>query len=486
MSAKSVILNSEAWVPVDLISAPIMANIEHDLSIFNVTKQKAAAAGYSRKEEDDGTPDYFVLWRRRGKYVVVPRAYYFDSLRPRLQKFLGSDLVEQRNVSSWGELPNGFPECTITLRPKQVPAYEAAMAYGGGTIQLACGLGKTPTALRMAADIGKPTLIVVNTNVLLDQWRREILEETSQHPKFFPSLTPADVGHIQQNICDFEGKPFTLAMIHTLAVRDFSTAFYRYFGTIIYDECHNLSTNYFYKVGHRFWGIRIGLSASAKREDTMDRMFTYHIGKVVHVNLTQDLKPEVFLMPSGIKWEDLDDRGKQAFKMWNHPHKINFSKLVTRISLSPEFNDKIIALLGSAAKKGRKILVLGERVAQLEYLHETWTEMSEFSTGLIIGKKTQDERRLALDSAVVFATSKLAEEGLDCPEFDTLIIIIPKSSKKFMQQAAGRILRSVEGKDTPVICIFTYDHLNCSEMEYLQRNVKSNLNSLGFSFKKGK
>lgn len=498
--ARSIIINNDAWIPKELFHGAVkVEDVKDDLELRNTALMRQKSMGFHRPDED-AAPEYFTLWRERGDYLVVPRSYYRTVLEPQFRAHRGDFPVKMssgfRNFLGLADQP--IP-CTITLRERQTPAYEALVTNGGGTIQLACGAGKTPTALKYAADRGHPTLIIVNTNTLLDQWVKELLEATESHPRFFPTLTAAHVGRIQQKVCDFEGKTFVVAMIHTLAKRPFSSDLYKYFGTVIMDEVHHLSANYFNSVANKFWGVRIGLSASAQREDGMDPMFTHHIGEIVHTDLKQALLPDIYFLESGLTWERLspdpgDGRrhGKDSFYLWNKTNygewrntgKINFGKLVTHICADPDFNEMILGHIGLAAEAKRKVLILGERVDQLEFLQESWAERSEIPCGLVVGKKKGPERKAALETQVVFATAKLAEEGLDCPSFDSLFIIVPKSPLRFIQQAVGRILRVKEGKSTPIVVIFAYKGLACKEMTWVYDKVRANLRKLEFPFQK--
>jgi predicted helicase len=51
----------------------------------------------------------------------------------------------------------------------------------------------------------------------------------------------------------------------------------------------------------------------------------------------------------------------------------------------------------------------------------------------------------------------MAVEGLDIPILDTVLFATPKSNKACIQQAIGRILRSVNGKKTPPFIVDIYD-----------------------------
>ena len=79
------------------------------------------------------------------------------------------------------------------------------------------------------------------------------------------------------------------------------------------------------------------------------------------------------------------------------------------------------------------------------------------SKSLFLGGMKEAEASEALKAQVVYATQQMAKEGLDRPAFDTLIIAHPFTGKGRLKQTGGRILRSREGKQHPVILVLQDD-----------------------------
>ena len=50
------------------------------------------------------------------------------------------------------------------------------MKTGNGIISFDCGMGKTILALNIAGTLQRKTMILVHTNVLLEQWLKEFVE----------------------------------------------------------------------------------------------------------------------------------------------------------------------------------------------------------------------------------------------------------------------------------------------------------------------
>ena len=78
-------------------------------------------------------------------------------------------------------------------------------------MQAPTGYGKTVMAVQMIKRVGRPTLIIVTKEDLLERWEEEIVKWLG----FKPGLIQGDTWDI---------KPVTIAMVHTLAQRGFSLA----------------------------------------------------------------------------------------------------------------------------------------------------------------------------------------------------------------------------------------------------------------------
>ncbi len=458
-----IVINYDKWLPKKFIKKEALEALKESLTFGNPLYYQLKSMGHSTEGVD---PD-LKLWRERMDYLIIPREVEIDN-----NFWIENKAPPLRISRPHGVLPQPFPNHNIKLRQNQIGPYNAFLKEKKGILNLSCGLGKTVIALAVAQALGLPTLIVVNTEVLMRQWKASILQ-------FFPSLSEAHIGHVQQEICKFESYPFTVAMLHTLAKRKYGHTFYRYFGLIIYDEVHNLSTHVFKTVCNKFYGMRLGLSASTERPDKLDIVFKSHIGDVIYKDLSQQLRPEIYFIKTGVGLSSL----KGASRIYNsRTDQLNWGFLYTALGRSESFNNLILEYATKAIIKHRKILLLGERIEQLKILSERFSEMNpDISCGLVIGRLSSEERERSLEKRAVFATARLAEEGLDCPEFDTLFVLYPKGTKKSIQQAVGRILRKHEGgKERPVALVFVHDGF--SALSAIANKVKRNLKELGYAY----
>ena len=68
-------------------------------------------------------------------------------------------------------------------------------------------------------------------------------------------------------------------------------------------------------------------------------------------------------------------------------------------------------------------------------------------TGLFVSA-TKDDRNVILGKDIIFSTYQMSRDGLDVPSLDCVVFCTPVSN---IEQAVGRIVRTCDGKKSPVI-----------------------------------
>lgn len=103
----------------------------------------------------------------------------------------------------------------------------------------------------------------------MNQFREEI-------GRFMPGTR---VGLIQGKKVDVEGCDVVLAMVQSLAMREYPEEIFRDFGLAIFDECHHLGAEVFSRCLTKL-SIRImlGLSATPDRKDGCNEVFRLFLG----------------------------------------------------------------------------------------------------------------------------------------------------------------------------------------------------------------
>ena len=396
------------------------------------------------------------LWDETAYHLIVPR-----------------DFISENQYSEFGCEFVRVPEPSflkvriedkIQLRDEDQPeAFQSLLDNQSGTLNLSCGKGKTIIALKATAAFKVPTLIVVNTTALLEQWKEEI----QRH------LGVDSVGIIQGKNRDWQGHPIVLAMVHSLSFNKESwpREFREYFGLVLYDEGHHMSAPVFARSADLFYGKRFSLTATAARTDGLEVIYQYHLGPVIHKNLSQDLIPTTYFhrmkweLPFGHKW-----------LVMGSDNRVNMSRVRTYLGRIEWRNNLIYQQISVDLQEGRQILVLSHSVDHVEALAAYF---SAYGGGMITGKTPQEDRMGILRGCnPVFGTFQLAREGLNKPPLDTLHIVTAFSNENDQQQSWGRIQRWYQDKLDPIVRVWEdmvpdleTIHKSCNRLRTVLRKI---------------
>lgn len=398
------------------------------------------------------------LWDESKYHLICPREFLnvvdypnyrfpFVDLRPEFERVEFEDLVTPRDE-------------------EQERAAQALTLHDNGLFVLACGKGKTKLAQKKIAQQAGPALVIVPDGGIKSQWVESIYgngEDKEPGLRFNGTL-----GNIEGSELDWK-HPVTLALVTTLALRIKQGAIpeemFRYFKTVVYDEVHRIGAPFFSLTAPPFYGDRIGLTATWKREDGLDPIYRFHIGEPFYCDLRQELIPRIYFeqTPVNFDWSQTLINGTP-----------NISMLRSAIGKDLEANTYRYWAIWEALKHGRKVLCLSHSKSQLKLMHAMFP-----GSGLILGATPKDERMGILrNHQLCFAISKLGSEGVDDDALDTLFWLTPFRSKISLQQSMGRIQRAKEGKKTPVMTVF--EDALVDPLKGLCRKLRQNLKEWGF------
>jgi superfamily II DNA or RNA helicase len=110
----------------------------------------------------------------------------------------------------------------------------------------------------------------------------------------------------------------------------------------------------------------------------------------------------------------------------------------------------VLSLLPPLIAEGRKIIILTSRRDHIADLLEQITQLGIATCGPYVGGMKLDARNETKAKQILVATYKMAEEGFDCQELDTLIMATPKKTKKSITQSCGRIMRKSKNVRTKI------------------------------------
>lgn len=386
-------------------------------------------------------PRAYPVYRESHSRLYLPRHYG-------LKEFGEAD--EER-------IPPGEPAPRLafrgSLRPLQVEAVEAFMKTigpngvgtptpthpQGGILSLYCGAGKTVIALYLAALLGRKTLIVVHKEFLMHQWHERIRD-------FLPGAT---VGLIQQKKVDVAGKDIVIAMLQSLAIRDYEPSVLAGFGLAIFDEAHHLSSEIFSRALPKIGApVTLGLSATPRRADGLTKVFKWFLGEIVY---TAERPRDSTVKPSAVVVTLDPEAGGYGDVKYARSGTVNTAGMISSITASVDRTCLVAELARGLAglHPKRQVLVLSGRRQHLDDLHAALVDADAgISVGFYVGGMNQDMLKEAESRRIVLATYSMAAEGLDIKTLNTLLLASPMSN---VVQAVGRILRKVDHEVPPLI-----------------------------------
>ena len=311
--------------------------------------------------------------------------------------------------------------CLYTLRASP----HAAM------LVLPCGFGKTVVGIAVASDLGRKWMVVVHKEFLLEQWKDRI-------SRFLPS---AKVGIVQGTKCEVEGVDVVVAMLQSLVSRNYGDGAFSSVGTVVLDEAHHLAARYFSEVFFRIPARHVlGLTATPRRKDSCTALLHEHMGPFAYMEEADPGAASVVQVAYRSPWQTRSG-------MELPPPETQ--KLRTKMTKDVKRNELILRWCLRSAGCGRRTILLSDRVQHLHDLLALFVAANGDGTAAVyIGGLKRADREAAAEAQTIFATFSLAQEGLDIPELDTLILATPACD---VTQALGRILRDCPGKMPPVV-----------------------------------
>jgi superfamily II DNA or RNA helicase len=373
-------------------------------------------------------------------------AIYFESpLRFYLPKFWAREhfgLEEADAVPEGRALPSNIQ---FTGKPFD---YQVAIlqkftdAGSNGLLCVPCGKGKTFMALCLAARLGKRFLVIVDKEFLLNQWKGEM--ET-----FFPGLR---IGILQGSRAELDPEQFdcTICMIQSLVQKTYPDGSFRTYGFSIFDECHHLGASNFSQALLKIqtkWSL--GLSATPTRDDGLSKVFEWYLGPPVYWEKQREADSSVIVHALRFQTDTpsyntlpVDYRGETILARL-------LGQVIDCLERNVWIAEHILILCNDPA---RRVLVLGERISQLEELEVMIQAVEpDLRIGYYIGGMKEEIREAAgKDARVLLASYAMASEAMNIKSLNAVVLASPR---KKVEQSVGRILRERPGdrKVAPVI-----------------------------------
>ncbi|SIR88043.1 DEAD/DEAH box helicase family protein [Natronorubrum thiooxidans] len=331
----------------------------------------------------------------------------------------------------------------------------------GGVLELPTGSGKTVIAIKAIERLSVPTLVVVPTIDLLEQWQRELEREFD-----------CEIGRFGGGEQRFG--PITVSTYDSAYLKADSVG--NRFGLVVFDEVHHLGGKGYREIARLLAApARLGLTATFERPDGAHEVIEDVVGPLVsRVDVDElagdhlasyDLKRlEVALSPAE---REEYDRKQDVFTNYLARSNIqmqsgsDYQELVKRSGNDPEAREALLArqrareiMLGSEAKLEALADILddhrGERTIVFTAHNDLAYDVSErFLIPTVTHQTAAGERREILErfragTYTRIATSNVLDEGVDVPDASVAVVLSGSGSEREFIQRLGRILRPTD------------------------------------------
>lgn len=366
-----------------------------------------------------------------------------------------------------------YPPFVLELRPDQEKAKQAYLnninneEFPKCLIQLPTGKGKTILALNLAYTLKQKTLILVHKDDLVTGWQKDI--DLCFDREVTPGLLKAKKRIV--------GEQITIATVQTLSrmSEEELSEYTSRFGLVIQDECHHIGLNIFNVIDKFASKYKLGLSATPKRQDGLDFVFTLFLGGIAyqHEYSTDDediLPVEVFVKESNAVYEPFLYEN-QVFNLQDFKPEELPDKVVKLDSLPYEDRPRVpFLVVDDILVNNRKhmIKVCKDIIREYREGHSCiafFTQKSHVEKyykylSLFIPKETillyygdNKERTDSLmekaesrQCLVTLATYAKATEGTNVKSWEVGFLVSSLKNEKNVEQAVGRIRRSAKNK----------------------------------------
>lgn len=382
-------------------------------------------------------PETLYFLKQEGGEVRLPRGAIHLLRRLAAEAGLSLALEDARTLPR-ERLP---PMPAVPLRDYQAAAVEKLVKGTQGTAVLPCGAGKSVLAVGAMARLRTPTLVLVHTLDLAEQWRQHIRERLGQEAGL--------VGAGEEAV-----RPISVAVVQSLARWDETRLadFLARFGFLILDEAHHVAASAFYRlVDCSPARYRLGLTATPEREDGLTPLLRLYLGSTLAVVSHEELVSRGVLVVPEVRTVET------AFE-YAYFGAADYMPMLEALAEDKARNNLILGAVAREAWAGHLCLVLTGRVAHCELLAQRLS-----ATGLpaaaLTSEVSREERKALLDKAragrvsVLVATS-LADEGLDVPRLSRVFLAYPSRARGRTVQRLGRLMRPHPEKKSAVLFDF--------------------------------
>jgi len=427
---EKVMASAGAMISIERIGIPpaLLSSLKHAASLHNPVYYEKERLRFSTWN----TPRFVRCYGESLDRLLIPRG-----LRQQAEKIV-SEAGSRLEVADACPDPEPMDFAfAATLSKNQSSAFDALIRQDMGVLVAPPGSGKTVIACAVIAHHRVPTLVVVDRQPLVEQWRDRLVEHLG--------LDQKQIGQLGGGRRKARGV-VDIATAQSLARREDLAAFGRSYGLVVVDECHHVPAVTFER-GVRQLPVRrwLGLTATPYRRDGLQGLITMYCGPIRHrfgvrTDATSLARLELLVHRTGHSVPESDSFGIQ--------------EIFRGIVEDNERTEQICADVKVAVGEGRNCLVLAQWTEHVEAIaaglrkigldpHVLYGGMAKKQRAEVIKKLGQGTTGGGL---LLVATGGLLGEGFDCPPLDTLFLAFPLAFKGRLVQYVGRVLRPLAEK----------------------------------------
>jgi superfamily II DNA or RNA helicase len=415
-----------------------------------------AGSGRTNPGDDRGLDLPHVEYDPRSKGYRAPAFRYAD-----LRAHLDREGIELEDRVLETPTLRGLAS-TYELRAYQADALSAWRGNDDrGVLELPTGSGKTVIAIKAIEALATPTLVVVPTIDLLEQWHAQLREEFD--------LPIGRFGGGVQSREAITVSTYDSAYLKAESIGDV-------FPLVVFDEVHHLGGEGYREIARLLAAPhRLGLTATFERPDRAHEAVEELLGPVVYRASADDLAGE-HLAPYDVKRIEVEltdeeraayERNQETFVSYLRESGIDmqqgsdYQELVKRSGSDPRAREALLAkqrareVVSNADRKVEELAAIldrhrGDRVIVFTAHNDLVYRLSErFLIPAITHRTGTEERREVLErfrdgSYSWIVASNVLDEGVDVPDANVAVVLSGSGSEREFTQRLGRVLRPKE------------------------------------------
>jgi superfamily II DNA or RNA helicase len=315
--------------------------------------------------------------------------------------------------------------------------------------------------LEVIRRLGMKSIIIVDKTNIAKQWA----DRASEH-------FGAEVGIIGDGQWD-DSKMLTIALQQSLWSRREELekdGFFKRFGFAGLDECHHATADTLQYLFNKFPAVaRMGCSATPDRDPETFPLLTELIGGVVYEmpDSVMKITPSVEVVRT-----DFSYNFQPTQKISGRIVRNNYAPMMGKLTKDGNRNVKIAMIAIDEAEHGHRVLITSRQKGHLELIGKAIFVRSNVHPIMLTGDQTTDERmevgdQVAAGPCIVLST--IADEALDMPAFDRIILAFPTRKTAIVQQQVGRVRRDFPGKTNAVVYDILDQHVGVLKSQFKDR-----------------